>query len=207
VLHKQVFATSLCRCVASALPASAGVIVCPSPVSPAQLISIQPSQQIVSVGHEFSVDVGVCNATDVLAYFLNFSFAPGIVSATLVAERDFLRQGGATVFLPGIVDNVAGTIAAVEDNFLPQAPLPAVSGNGTLVTLTFVARASGTTRIDLFNSALRETTAAVTPLTVGATVIVIPEPPNIGVVVAAGLISALLCRRRIGAPFYSKSGR
>ena len=186
----------VCMGFAATGAGSAATIVCPLVILPGPFIAIEPSQQIVSAGQQFSIDVDICNASNVLADFLNVSFTPGFVSATAVLEGNFFSQIGPTTFLPGVIDNAAGTLSGVEDNFVPPLPLMGVSGSGTLITLRLIAHAVGTAQIDLFNSGLRETTGAIIAASEGATVTVVPEPPSVGLVGVTLLIFALLCHRR-----------
>jgi hypothetical protein len=70
--------------------------------------------------NSFSVAVDVCNASNVLADFLNFRFTPGVVSAIGVVEGDFLRQGGATLFFSGSIDNTGVSLPRSRITSCPQ---------------------------------------------------------------------------------------
>lgn len=113
----------------------------------AATISVQPTNTLAGVGGSFSVDINIASITDLYAYQFDLAFDPAIVSATGLTGGLFLSGG--TGFVPGIIDNVAGTITFTADSL--TGPVPGVSGSGTLATIQFSALAPGTSALTLSN--------------------------------------------------------
>jgi PEP-CTERM motif len=64
-----------------------------------------------------------------------------------VTEGSFLSGGGATFFLPGFIDNTAGSVTFNANTLLSL--IPGVSGNGTLLEFDFTALEAGTSSLHL----------------------------------------------------------
>ena len=65
-----------------------------------------------------SIRVNVTNASDLYGYEFDLSYDPTVLQFSSEAEGGFLSVAGATFFIPGKVDPVAGTIAFNEDSLL-----------------------------------------------------------------------------------------
>jgi hypothetical protein len=115
-------------------------------------VSVLPSTLNVGVGQSFSLNISIPNAADLYAFQFDLGFSPTILSATSISEGPFLPTGGATLFLPGTIDNNGGTISFNADTLL--GPTSGVNGNGVLATVDFTALATGTSPINLFNVTL-----------------------------------------------------
>ena len=146
----------------------------------ADVMSVQPPALNVAAGQTFSIDLKISGATDLIGYNLDLGFDPSILAADSVTEGTFLPGAGATLFLPGTIDNTAGTISFLGDVLF--SPSGAV-GSGSLATVQFTALASGSSPINIFNvTALDSFGQAIavttTPgvVTVGAAV---PEPGSV----------------------------
>jgi general secretion pathway protein D len=120
------------------------------------MLSVEPPSTSVSAGDTFSLDVFITDVTDLYAYQFDVSFDPGVLSAQDLTEGSFLATGGATFFIPGSIDNVAGLISFTATTLL--GPDPGVSGNGTLAVVEFSAIGTGTSPIDLSNVLLLDST-------------------------------------------------
>ena len=95
----------------------------------------------VSIGTTFTINLTVENITDLAGWQLGVAFNPSVLSAVSVSEGDFLKQGGgATFFLEGIIDNIAGSITNVSGAYLGTG---GVSGTGVLLSITFSAKTVG----------------------------------------------------------------
>jgi len=134
-----------------------------------------------SVGDTFAVNVNVDGVSDLYAYQLDLTYDPTLLSAVSVSEGPFLLGGGTTVFLPGTIDNVGGSVAGTADALI--GAIPGVSGGGTLLTFEFAALAPGASALSfgnplLVDSSLNDTTADSTfqdgSVTIGASAV--PEP-------------------------------
>lgn len=102
----------------------------------------------VSQGGTFDVEVDISGAADLYAYQLDLDFNSSVLQATgTITEGSFFQSGGG--FVPGTVDNTAGTIAFNADTLL--GPGPGLSGGGQLIVFEFNALAAGTSGLDLAN--------------------------------------------------------
>lgn len=117
------------------------------PAVRAATISVLPASTTSGVGGSFSVDINISSITDLYAYQFDLAFDPAILSATGVTAGLFLSGGAG--FVPGIIDNVAGTITFTADSL--TGPVSGVSGSGTLASLQFTALAPGTSALTLSN--------------------------------------------------------
>ena len=95
----------------------------------------------VNVGTTFTLNITVENITDLAGWQLGVGFNPSVLSAVSVSEGDFLKKnGGATFFLEGAIDNIAGSITGISGAFLGAG---GVSGTGVLLGITFSAKQVG----------------------------------------------------------------
>lgn len=106
----------------------------------------------VSNGSSFVVDVMIANAADLYGFQFDLGFNPSVLSATLIGEGPFLSGGGATFFVPGTINNAAGSIAASANTLL--SAVSGVNGSGILMAIDFTAIGSGTSAITLSNPML-----------------------------------------------------
>lgn len=162
--------TSLCSLVLAllAVPASAATLSFAAPPA------------TVQAGDNFTLDVLVADAPDLYAFQFDIAFNPAIMQAGAVLEGGFLAAGGATFFIPGAIDNVAGTVSFTANTLM--GPGPGVTGDGLLVHLSFQALAPGQGgltfgNVVLLNSALADITATTVDGTV--TVTAVPEPASV----------------------------
>ena len=107
-----------------------------------------------------------------------------------MTEGAFLGTGGPTIFLPGTIDNVGGSITANAD--ILNGAVSGVNGSGDLLDVTFQALTAGSSGEQIFNlialnsfgQGLTETTASSTVTVSGGGV---PEPGT-GVLLAVGVV-------------------
>jgi len=123
-----------------ALIAIVTLAVTPAVAGPIGL-SVQPANSIVNEGQSFDVDIVISDVVDLYAYQfdLSFSFNATVLEATAVTEGAFLPGGGSTFFMPGTIDNTAGTISFTAGTL--TGPTLGVSGSGVLATISFNALA------------------------------------------------------------------
>ncbi len=87
--------------------------------------------------------------TNLAGWQADITFDPNVLEATEVAEGDFLMlEGGDTFFQGGTIDNTAGKIKGM---FAARQSGNGVSGTGTLLSVTFRAKAGGSTQVALDN--------------------------------------------------------
>jgi Cohesin domain len=118
----------------------------------ADVISIVGPVSNPIVGDTFNVDVDVTGITDLFAFQFDLTFDPTLLSAVSVIEGPFLPGGGTTIFIPGSIDNVGGTVAATADTLI--GAISGVAGNGVLAEFQFTALAPGTSALSFGNEIL-----------------------------------------------------
>jgi len=166
--------------------------------------SIQPASTGVSVGQNFTVNVDITDVTDLYAFQFDIGFNPAILSANGITEGAFLPSGGPTFFIPGTIDNSAGTISSNADTLL--GPGPGVSGNGVLATIDFTAIGSGVSSVTPSNLILLDSTGAnINTSAVDGTVTVsgaspVPEPSTSLLLVIAIFLIAFLAAKKPACP-------
>jgi general secretion pathway protein D len=149
-------------------------------------IAVQPAAPTVTVGQTFTLSVNISGAADLYGYQFDLGFNPTVLQAISVTEGAFLGTGGPTIFLPGTIDNVGGSITANAD--ILNGAVSGVNGNGDLLDVTFQALAVGSSGVQLFNLiALDSFGLGLTETTADSTVSVIPEPGT-GLLLAAGMV-------------------
>jgi adhesin HecA-like repeat protein len=160
----------------------------------ADTVSVVPKPPAVSTGSSFPVDVNISGVTDLYDFQFDLSFNPAVLQATNVVEGAFLSTGGFTFFLPGTIDNTAGTITFNADTLLTA--ISGVSGSGTLLEFDFTALASGTSDLTILNNAnliLQDSTGAPISSTLnrGSVTVLgttaVPEPSSL-LMLGAGLL-------------------
>ena len=102
----------------------------------------------------FSLDIAVTGVSDLYAFQFDLGFDPTILAVTSETKGSFLPSGGATVFIPGTIDNVGGAVSNTADTLLTA--IAGVSGSGTLAVIDFQVLGPGTSAINLFNAQLLE---------------------------------------------------
>lgn len=108
------------------------------------VMRLDPQHQTVAHDGTFNVDVVVENAVEIAAFEFLLEFDPRIIAYVSVREGPFLASTGRTTTCPSaIVDVDFVRFGCSSFGMLPTPP----SGNGTVATVTFRTRASGTTRL------------------------------------------------------------
>jgi adhesin HecA-like repeat protein len=133
--------------------------VLPSAAFADTVLSIVPASSTVSTGDSFAVDVNITGVTDLYDFEFDLSFNPAVLKATNILEGAFVSGKGSTFFIPGTIDNTAGTITFNANTLLTA--ISGVSGSGTLVEFDFTALAGGTSSLDLANVILQDSTGAI----------------------------------------------
>jgi len=154
----------------------------------------------VGVGDTFTIPISIAGATDLTSWQFDLAFDPAIVRAESVTEGPFMSAFGATLFTPGIIDNLSGLISLVADFYVDLPPNP--FGDGVLANIEFTALAPGVSPLTLasvflndLDSGFQATNGQVTVTGRAA----VPEPTTLtllGLGLATSL--ALHARRRRG---------
>lgn len=164
------------------------------------VLSIQPVSSTVGVGSTFAVDVNISGVTDLYDYQFDLSFNPAVLQATNVLEGAFLSSGGATYFIPGIIDNTDGNVTFNADTLLTA--ISGVSGDGTLAVFDFTAIAPGTSDLTILNNEdllLQDSTGATLSSTTtdGSATVPTPEPSSLMLLVTGLLVLAGLTLKKM----------
>lgn len=141
------------------------------------VLSMEPSNKIVNVGDNFSLDIAISDVTDLFSYQFDIVFNSTILSAQAVNESSFLSTAGSTFFIPGDIDNVAGTISFTANTLISS--VAGVTGAGVLASINFQPLTSGTSTIGLSNivlldSALTEISSSALPGSVSVAAVPLP---------------------------------
>jgi Cohesin domain len=153
----------------------------------ASAISVEPATLVVTPGQSFTLSVEISGITDLYGYQFDLGFNSSVLEATSVTEGAFLSTGGSTIFLPGAIDNVGGSITSNAD--ILNGAVSGVNGSGDLLDVTFQALAPGSSSVQVFNLiALNSFGQGLTVTTAGSTVSVSTPEPGTGVLLATGMI-------------------
>ena len=102
----------------------------------------------VRSGDTFTLHLSTKDVTDLAGWQADIAFDPAMLEAVEVSEGDFLKaKGGDTFFPGGTIDNAAGKIIGLSTARFGDG----VSGTGTLLSITFTAKATGEARVTFDN--------------------------------------------------------
>lgn len=149
----------------------------------------------VFTGNTVTIPVDITGVSDLAAFQFNLSFNPAIVHLQAIKEGAFLPSAGPTFFIPGTIDNVAGSADSTADSLL--GPIAGATGSGTLATLRFQGVNLGTSPVVLsdvilLDSNLNDIAFTTTP---GA-VTVVPELNAVWLLITVACCCVPLARRR-----------
>lgn len=111
------------------------------------IIRVTPTTMVPTVGQAFQVDLIGEDFIDLYAYNFTLNFDPVRIQAVSVDEGLLLAGAGTTFFIPGIIDNIIGSISFTGNTLI--GAIPGASGNGTLAIMGFKAVGEGTSPLSL----------------------------------------------------------
>ena len=125
------------------------------------------SQDNIFTDDTFTLNLNAENLIDLAGWQTDIVFDPNILEAVEVTEGDFLKQdNGNTYFQNGTIDNAVGKITGILS---ARSTQNGVSGIGQLLYITFIAKATGETKVTLENFEFGASTGDMIPA----------APPNI----------------------------
>ena len=114
---------------------------------PSSRFSFSTAATQVQMGDTFTVQLKAENISDLAGWQTDIKFDPAVLKVNNVREGNFLKQsGGRTHFLKGTIDNTEGRITGVGSARFSEG---GVSGEGTLLSVTFTAKANGESLLSL----------------------------------------------------------
>ena len=114
---------------------------------PSSRFSFSTAATQVKVGGTFTIQLKAENISDLAGWQSDITFDPAVLKVDNVREGSFLKQsGGRTHFLKGTIDNTAGRITDIGSARISEG---GANGAGTLLSITFTAKASGESRVSL----------------------------------------------------------
>ena len=144
-------------------------------VSPGTGFTFSTDTTSVRVGDTFTVHVNAEKFTDLAGWQFDLTFDPDVLEVVEVNEGGFLKtDGGTTFFQHGTIDNTAGEITGLTAALISEG---GVTGTGTLLSVTFLAKGGGESQIDLRNFQLGSSTGEIIPAGVPKFVIIVESKP------------------------------
>ncbi len=114
------------------------------------------SDSKIHVGDTFTLDLSAEKVFDLAGWQFDIAFDPAVLEAVEVNEGNFLKtEGGTTFFQEGAIDNTTGKITGLNATRFNEE---GSTGAGTLLSVTFLAKAEGETQLTLNNFQLGSTT-------------------------------------------------
>ena len=116
-------------------------------IPPGSRFSFSTAATQVKVGDRFTLQLKAENISDLAGWQGDIVFDPAVLKVNNVSEGSFLKQkGGRTHFLKGTIDNTEGRITDIGSARISEG---GASGEGTLLSITFTAKANGESRLSL----------------------------------------------------------
>ena len=107
------------------------------------------SQTAIHIGDTFTLNFNAENISNLAGWQFDVSFDATVLEVVEVNEGDFLKAAGSTtLFQKGTIDNTAGKITGLSAARLNK---DGVTGTGSLLSVTFAAKAVGEARLALHN--------------------------------------------------------
>ena len=126
-------------------------------------------------GDTLTLNLNAENITDLAGWQADISFDPEVLEAVEVTEGGFLKTNGAgTFFQGGAIDNTAGKITGLNAARFAES---GVSGTGTLLSVTFMAKTGGETQITLENFEFGSITGDIIPALAPNITIIVGDYP------------------------------
>jgi len=127
-------------------------------------IQVTPGYTEVELHEVFSINITVTNVVDLCSWELKLYYLNNILACNTVFEGPFLKSAGNTAFfVVEFNNNYNATHGRIWLTCTLLGNVPGVSGDGTLVTVSFEAIGGGTTTLHLTDTVLGNSTAQPIP--------------------------------------------
>ena len=127
-------------------------------LSPGTSFALSTESTQIDIDATFTVYFKVENVTDLAGWQADLIFDPAVLRANNVVEGTFLKQGpGRTFFKKGTIENKRGKIVGLSSTRISEG---GADGQGTLLSVSFTAKAAGETRLSLHNFQAGSSTGA-----------------------------------------------
>ncbi len=143
----------------AAQPASVQPTSAPAPIG-SPIVSFDPPTVDQPAGSTFTVNVNLTGGQNVFSVPLQIVYNPRVLQLVNVSNGPLLSQDGQTVALVNRDDSMAG-ILQVTASRPPGAP--GITGDGSVFTLTFQARAPGQSTLSINRANLKNAAQQSTP--------------------------------------------
>ena len=152
----------------------------------------------VRIGDTFTVHVSAEKVTDLAGWQFDMAFDPDVLEAVEVSEGDFLKKGGGTTFFQrGTADNAAGKITGLSAALIS---MDGVTGSGSLLSVTFLAKVGGKSELVLRNFQLGSSTGEIIPAGAPGTTIIVEAKPtwDVNADGQVSILDLILVAQRLG---------
>jgi len=126
------------------------------------IVSFDPANLNQAVGSTFTVNVSVAGAQGVNSVPLQITYNPTVLQLLNVSNGPLLEQDGQPVALVHRDDAMAGILQLTASR---PPGTPGVSGNGSVFTLTFQAKAAGQSTLSINRAQLKNASMQTMPAT------------------------------------------
>ncbi len=163
----------------------------PNRADASPVLSIQPTESIVSVGETANVSVVITDVLDLYAFQFSFVFDPAVVSVVNVSEGSFWSATGN--FLPGF-DTGTGAVEFIADTL--NGPT-GIGGSGTLAVVSLRLISPAKTALSVSDVILLDSNLGDVVAEVRSANLRVPEASSVLMtLLGLGLGAPLLGRRR-----------
>jgi hypothetical protein len=159
-----------------------------------------PNLSNAPVGTIVNVGIDVTNVTNLYAWKFNLAFDPNVLQLISIHQEPLLSGNGkaATVFIPGVIDNTAGTARFTSSTLVGQGP--GVSISGKLASFQFQVVGVGSSPLDLSSVVFLDPKRNGIPSDVtDGGVAAVPEPTIPRWAMGIAVISLIFIQRRMAA--------
>ena len=147
------------------------------------------SEPNIHLGDTFTLDIRAENMVDLAGWQFDIVFDPEMLEAVEINEGGFLKTDGeSTFFQQGTIDNTSGKIIGLNATRFNE---DGATGTGTLLSVTFLAKTEGETRLTLDNLQFGSVTGKIIPIEPAEVIITIARKLTVGDVNRDGQVSIL----------------